>query len=131
MNNYAIWMLLLAIATPVAGVVGFAIQLRQVKKIRLENEKLQLEIAVLKASATAAEQRVVLPTNREVLNITRPDGPLFSRPDPNPDREKTPWPKPSLKERFTTLAFGLVFLLVALYLLYELYRLASWLWGKV
>ncbi|RZZ88369.1 hypothetical protein [Pseudoxanthomonas winnipegensis] len=130
MNDSAIWMLLLAIATPVAGVVGFAIQLRQVKKIRLENEKLQLEIAALRASATAAEQRVVIPTNREVLAITRPDGPLFSRPDPNPDRETTPWPKPSLKERLTTLSIGLVLSLMALCLLHDLYRLASWLWGK-
>ena len=131
MSDYAIWTLILAIATPVAGVIGFAIQLRQVKKIRLENEKLQLEIAALKASAVAAEQRVVLATNREVLNITRPDGPLFSRRDPDPDREPITWPKPSFKERFTNLAIGLAFLLVFLYLLYDLYRLAAWFWGKV
>ena len=125
MNNYAAWALVLATATPVAGAVGFAIQLRQLKKIRLENEKLQLEITALKASAAVAEQRVVLPTNREVLNITRPDGPLFSLPNPNPDSEFKTWPKPSFKERLTNLFIGSTFLLVVLYLLYDVYRFAA------
>lgn len=131
MSDYAIWLLVLAIATPVAGVVGFALQLRQVKKIRLENEKLQLEIAALKASAAAAEKRVVLPTNQEVLSITRPDGPLFSRRDLNSDREPAVWPKPSRRESTTNVAIVIAFLLVVLYLFYDLYRLAVWLWGKI
>lgn len=131
MSDYAIWLLVLAISTPVAGVVGFAIQLRQVKKIRLENEKLQLEIAALRANAAAAEQRIVLPTNREVLSITRPDVPLFCRRDPNTDRERVARKKPSFKERLTNISIGLAFLLVFFYLLYDLYRLVGWLWGMV
>lgn len=131
MSTHAIWLLALAVATPIAGVVGFAIQLRQVRKIRLENEKLVLEIAALRASAVAADQQILHPTNQEVLRITRPDYPLFSRRGPYADSEPAVWPKPSLKERLTTAAIGITLLLVALYLLYDLYRLVMWLWGKV
>jgi hypothetical protein len=64
----------------VAGIVGFAIQLRQVKKLRLENEKLQLEIQALRARARRDDQRIVEASDEQVLRIARPkDLPMFSR----------------------------------------------------
>ena len=48
MSVEQIWIIILSLATPIAGVVGFALQLRNVKKTRLENEKLSLEIHCLK-----------------------------------------------------------------------------------
>lgn len=58
MDPHTLWLLALLLATPIAGVVGFAVQLRQVKKTRLDNEKLLLEIEALRQRATAVEQRV-------------------------------------------------------------------------
>jgi hypothetical protein len=40
MNVAEIWIIILSIATPVAGIVGFAVQLRQVRGANLENRKL-------------------------------------------------------------------------------------------
>lgn len=53
-------------STPIAGVIGFAIQLRQIRKTRLENEKLQLEIENLRKAMAKSERQIVIPTNDEV-----------------------------------------------------------------
>ncbi len=37
MDIQTIWIFVAAVSTPIAGVVGFAIQLQQVEKARLEN----------------------------------------------------------------------------------------------
>ena len=69
MNTENLWILVLAIATPISGVIGFAIQIRRVKKIRLENEKLQLEISALQRHSIEVERRLVIPSNQEVQKI--------------------------------------------------------------
>lgn len=79
MDIQTIWIIVAAVSTPLAGVVGFAIQLRQVKKARLENDKLQLEIDRLKAEEARRSSRIILPTNREVERITHPSGPVVFR----------------------------------------------------
>ncbi|MCV6611820.1 MAG: hypothetical protein OIF55_13680 [Amphritea sp.] len=66
----AIWLMLLAISSPIAGFLGFAIQLRTTKKLRLENEKLQLEVLELKVRRQKSEQVIVEPTNEEVQRFT-------------------------------------------------------------
>lgn len=60
------WLWILAAATPIAGLVGFALSLWQLKRARLENEKLRLEVEALRAAQAAKEQRVVLATLDEV-----------------------------------------------------------------
>ena len=75
---HSFWIVALSIATPVAGVVGFAIQLRQVKRTRLENEKLLLEITALKERAATTKQRIVKPTTEEVLKVNH-GRTMFSR----------------------------------------------------
>lgn len=47
MDTQTIWILAATVSPPIAGVVGFAIQLRQVEKARLENTKLKLELEKL------------------------------------------------------------------------------------
>lgn len=81
MDIQTIWIIVAAVSTPIAGVVGFAIQLRQVRKTRLENEKLQLEIAHLRAQAEKAESRIHRATTAEVLHFSDP-GVRFSRRGP-------------------------------------------------
>jgi hypothetical protein len=125
MDVQAVWLVVLAVAAPIAGVVGFALQLRQVKKSRLENEKLLLEIAVLKQAASKREQRVQPATTDEVLRFGMQHPPMFSRKGQNPN--PTPWPQTSLIVRIkdallTAGVIGLALLLLG-YLIYDLYRL--------
>lgn len=127
---------MLSIATPVAGVVGFALQLRHVKKAQLENEKLQLEIAALKEKLAQSDQRIVKPTNEEIMfvnrNRTRPShtGNMFeSRRASGEIGAELQYsaPRPSVKERLTVAAFIGGFVLFVAYFLYDIYRLLVWL----
>ena len=125
MDSQTIWVLVLAIATPISGAVGFAIQLRQIKKTRLENEKLQLEIAALRDKAAASGRRIVDATTEEVKSISY-RGPLFSR---GSARDSAPLLSPSrakLKDIALVSTAIFILLLLVVYLLYDLYRLASW-----
>ena len=69
MELQSVWILILAISTPIAGIVGFAIQLRNVKKLRLENKKLELEIIRIERETERADRRIIEPTNEEVYKI--------------------------------------------------------------
>ena len=117
-------MIALSIATPVAGVVGFAIQLRQIKSAHLTNEKLKLEIVALQQRSQEAERRIVIPTNMEVQKITRGEV-FFSR-----GQEGAPTafaePKKTLKEHFISAIVLALGSLIMTYLIYDLYRLAVW-----
>lgn len=125
MDTQMLWLLAMSIATPIAGVVGFGIQLRQIKKARLENDKLQLEIAALRRQAIEAERRIVLPTNSEVQKITLGEV-RFSRGDVDkPDAIAKPIPK--LKEHLIVAAVIAIARIFLIYLAYDLYRIAAWL----
>jgi hypothetical protein len=50
---------ILAGATPIAAAVGFATQLRRVKKIRLENERLRRELAAVREDLTLYQTMVL------------------------------------------------------------------------
>jgi hypothetical protein len=130
MDSTALWLLVLSISTPVAAVVGFAIQLRQVRNSKLENEKLRLEIAALKVAAEAQERRVQSVSTDEVLCFGKGDfdGPMFSRgPNPGPDDGPvSSIPRSKLKDAlvlatFFVFAFGFV-----AYALYDVFRFIRW-----
>lgn len=114
--------------------MGFAIQLHQVKKANLENEKLQLEIVALKEKAAAAERLIVKPTNEEVLKVNH-GLPMFSRSsslesrgnyaDEMPDATSRT-PKTLFKEKIIALLALSAVALVAAYLVFDIYRLAIW-----
>jgi hypothetical protein len=123
MDTQTLWMIVLSVATPVAGVVGFAIQLRQVKSARLKNEKLKLEIAALQQRAQEAERRIVIPTNTEVQKITRGEV-LFSRQREGAS-EVFVKPKTTLKEHFIVAVVLALVGLIVVYLVYDLYRFAA------
>lgn len=122
------WLLVMSIATPVAGVVGFAIQLRQVKKARLENEKLQLEVAALRQRAAEAECRIVHATNEEVQKITLGEVRFSRRRVGEP--EVFARLKPKLKDRIILVAVITLAGLFLSYLIYDLYRIAVWLGAR-
>jgi len=133
MDPQTLWIIALSISTPIAGVVGFAIQLHAVKKSRLENEKLQLEVEALKTKAAEAEKRIVQVTTAEVQRFTTRDNILFSRGRSHSDDEASPAPAPktSLKEFAVAGAIILSLLLLTGYFLYDIYRLVVWLSTKL
>jgi hypothetical protein len=124
-DTQTLYLIILSVATPLAGVLGFAIQIRQVKKVRLENQKLELEVSALRAKAAEAERVIVRATNDEVRRITDPDI-RFSRPSPEGWKPSEPSPVP-LKEKILAAALMLGAIILIAYFVYDVYRLLSWL----
>ena len=124
-----LWPFLLGIATPIAGVVGFAIHLRQVKKLRLENEKLELEIEALKKSQANSTRRIVEVSTEEVVRYAYSDRPVFSRRARTHDHAPQLPPPKTWKITASDLALVAAVLLVITYFLYDVYRLAKWVAG--
>lgn len=125
MDTQTLWLLFMSIATPIAGFVGFAIQLRQVKNARLENDKLQLEIAALRQRAVEAERRIVIPTNREVQRITLNN--ISASRYIAPGKTLAGSPSPTLKDRLILIAAATLMAVLLAYLGYDVYRIAWWL----
>jgi hypothetical protein len=132
MDTDALWLLALSLATPIAGVVGFAVQLRQVKKARLENEKLLLEIEALRQRATAVEQRVQRVTTEEVIKYTGSHRDwMFSRSsgefaEPRPQSRMS-----VVKSYAANLLVLMAVALLIIYLVYDVYRIVLWLVAKL
>lgn len=128
MDIQALWPILLAISTPIAGVIGFAIQLRSTRKLRLENEKLQLEIVEMRQRARKAEQLIIEPTNEEVEKYAQTI--QFMRVSEN-EKAQDSYCSPKRFE-FPDLSdililFAAVFFIG--YFLYDIFRLFMWLWS--
>ena len=123
MDTQMLYLIVLSVATPVAGVLGFAIQIRQVKKARLENQKLELEVSALRAKAAEAELVIVRATNDEVRRITRNDI-LYSKSSLG-WKPSEPSPVP-LKEKLLAIALILGAIMLIAYFVYDIYRLLSW-----
>ncbi len=123
MDTQMLYLIVLSVATPVAGVLGFAIQIRQVKKARLENQKLELEVSALRANAAEAELVIVRATNDEVRRITRNDI-LYSKSSLG-WKPSEPSPVP-LKEKLLAIALILGAIMLIAYFVYDIYRLLSW-----
>jgi hypothetical protein len=134
MDAQTLWLMVLTIATPLAGVIGFALQLRQVKQARLENEKLQLEIEALKREAENRSRLVQVATTDEVLLYRSGDGPRYSRggfrgPCPGPDAAHTQAWTARIRDVLIGLALGLLALTFVAYLVYDIYRSIRWMMG--
>lgn len=123
-----LWLIFLAAAAPIAAVVGFAIQIRTVRKVRLENTKLSLDIQRLQKTIEESERRLVVATTEETEKYGDPVYSRFRGPCPGPDEgdvSKTP--------AFVAAAgFFLILATVVLfvtYLIFDLYRVINWLWS--
>jgi cell division protein FtsB len=118
-----LWLIAMSIAAPIAGVVGFAVQLRQVKKTRLENDKLQLEIAALRQRENDADRRIVIATTAEVEKYNREEL-RFSVAAPS-GRASSSAPPSFLGNLIIFTIIGLFIV----YFIYDIYRIASWILG--
>ena len=122
-----IWLICLAVATPIAGVVGFAVQVRAVRTARLENTKLELEIQRLRQELAAAERTVAPATLEE---IEKYGGIRFSRRErgPNPGNELESTRQRSALKTGVALYFALaIAVLFLVYLGLDIYRVVIWL----
>ena len=114
----------MGVAIPVSGVVGFAIRVRTVEKLRLENQKLRLEVDELARRAENAERVIVGATKDEIkiYSETR-----YSRAAVR-DSMGGSFPRKDMLRRPSfgewALMAGLV--VVGCYLLFDLYRLIRW-----
>ena len=125
MDSQTLWLIALSIATPIAGVVGFAVQLNQVKTARLVNEKLALEIASLKAKLATTEERIVRVSADEVEKYGRVMYSMSDLSAPSPAEVRSVWK--TVKEYvFVLVLFSLVGMFF-LYFVYDLYRSFMWL----
>ncbi len=127
MDIQTIWIIILSIATPVAGVVGFGVQLRKVKKLRLENQKLELELQIKQREFDDYSAQIVKVTNEEVIKYNKP---LYSKQS-SPSIQKHDKKESIISiYSFGEIMFivGLIFMLV--YFLYDIYRFSFWLWDK-
>ena len=127
MDIQTIWLIILSIATPVAGVVGFGIQLRNIKKLRLENQKLDLEVKKLQREFDSSDARIIKVTNDEVFKYS--NNILFSKRACSTTESDIP---SSTSSMFTGYSIGEIILIACLlfmlvYFLYDLYRFALWL----
>lgn len=134
MDANTLWVLALAASAPIAGVVGFAIQLRQVRQAKLENEKLLLEIEALKRAAEFRERRIQQISTDEVIRYgqeSRGKDILFSRGGPNPGPDDGPPASKRMSFKDALLLIGLGLLVVSFigYAIYDLYRLLGWVWS--
>ena len=126
-----VFLLCIAIGSPIAAVVAFAVQLRTVKKVRLENSKLELEIAKLRHELELKDRRVVLATPEETDRIA---GPRFSRShigiNPGPDDDHISDEGRSTFMGYLTLAgIAVVASCFVAYLFYDVWRLGKWLFS--
>jgi hypothetical protein len=135
MSVEQIWIIILSVATPIAGVVGFAIQLRNVKKTRLENEKLSLEINSLKKEKEKNESNIVLPTNDEVSHIVHGKsfaelGRTMSKPAMSESHDLSSHQTNSSGGFLSLVGKFIIFVLLIPcligYLFYDLYRIFQW-----
>lgn len=125
MDSQTLWLIALSIATPIAGVVGFAVQLNQVKTARLVNEKLALEIASLKAKLATTEERIVRVSTDEVEKYGRVMYSVSDLSAPSPAEVRSVWK--TVKEYVFVLVFFSLVGMFVLYFVYDLYRIFMWL----
>ncbi len=120
-----IWMIIIGVSAPIAGVVAFYLQLKKVKKINLENNKLYLEINQLKEEKRELESQIKIPTSEEIERYGRPDIPLFSRKSSSDSEER------NLVNSIFDIDWGSLLIAMLVvgfmgYFFYDIYRVGLW-----
>lgn len=126
------WLIAVAVASPIAGIVGFFIQLRTLQKTRLENVKLRLEIDQLRQAQKVSEGIVRVATHEETIKYSDQ---LYSlrRPTESEATDDDIGTNSKRPVQDAVIQFALWFgvALFILYLAYDVFRLSRWLWTLV
>ncbi|WCM97488.1 hypothetical protein M5C96_24390 [Acidovorax sp. GBBC 1281] len=124
----------MAISVPIGAVVGFGLQLRQLKEARLRTKVLELQIKELDAKVKQLDSMVLRASLEEIKKYGsnhRHNDIRFSISEEDTASSATAVNTTSillmLKQAIQKALFPGVLLSIALYLIYDLYRVAFWL----
>ena len=127
-----VWLVALAVSSPIAGVIGFALQLRTIKKLQLENKKLGLEIEKLETDAKNSSNQIVRANPKEIEKYSDPRfsrGRNWSGVNPGPDDE------PIINSTFLSslISFGFIAIVIFffVYLIFDVSRVVLWAWSLI
>lgn len=125
-----IWFVIMAILIPLAGFIGFSVQVRSMKKLRLENDKLTLENLALRAAQQDATKSSVTPINtvRQGIQGVETQG-VDDISQPEESLEEVEELLSDIDWRDKLIQIGTLFLLC--YFLYDIYRLGTWLYSLI
>jgi len=126
-----IWFVIMAILIPLAGFIGFSVQVRSMKKLRLENDKLTLENLALRAAQQDATKSSVTPINivRQGIQGVETQGvDDINQPEESIEEEVEELLS-DIDWRDKLIQIGTLFLLC--YFLYDIYRLGTWLYSLI
>ncbi len=129
MDIESAWTILVTVAAPIAAIVAFYIQLKNVKKTHLQNKKLELEVQKLKDANKKLESQIQLPTDEEIKKYSKKE------PDIMFSRSTGAYTKQSILNRFVNIDWGSLITAVfaisfIVYLFYDIYRIGLWLINK-
>lgn len=123
------WLIAVALASPIAGIIGFFIQLRTLKKARLENEKLRLEIDQLRQAQKSSESIVRVATHDETVKYSEARfrlGPLTDSETAEFDID--PHSRKTIRGAIVQFTVWFAVGLFVIYLAYDVFRVGRWLW---
>jgi len=125
-----IWFVIMAILIPLAGFIGFSVQVRSMKKLRLENDKLTLENLSLRAAQQDTTKSSVTPINtvRQGIQGVETQG-VDDISQPEESLEEVEELLSDIDWRDKLIQIGTLFLLC--YFLYDIYRLGTWLYSLI
>lgn len=126
MNIEIIWFVIMAVSIPLAGIIGFSIQKRNARKLRLENSKLTLENSALRAAQQDGAKPSVTPINTAQHGIQGVGDVSQSEESIEEDVEDL---LSDIDWRDKLIQIGTLFLLC--YFLYDIYRLGTWLYSLI
>ncbi|RTR38431.1 hypothetical protein EKG38_12985 [Shewanella canadensis] len=131
MNIEIIWFVIIAISIPLAGFIGFSVQVRSMKKLRLENDKLTLENLALRAAQQDATKSSVTPINtaRQGMQGVDTQGVDDISPSEESIEEDVEDLLSDIDWRDKLIQIGTLFLLC--YFLYDIYRFGTWLYSLI
>jgi len=133
MDLEAIWIIVTVISVPIGAVVGFGLQLRQLKKERLHTRALELQIKELDAKVKQLDSIVLRASFEEIKKYGSNNDIRFSICSPEEDKASSAMLMNTtsillmLRQTIQKALFTGVFLSIALYLIYDLYRAVFWL----
>ena len=129
MDVESIWLIIMAVSAPVAGVVAFYLQLKNLKKADLENRKLTLELHRLELENERLESLIRRPTDEEIRKYGNKDIPMFSRTGSSDQAPKESIARKLKEFDWFSLAAAVVIVVFIAYLFFDIYRIGKWIIG--
>ena len=126
MNIESIWMIIVGVSAPIAGIVAFYIQLKNVERETLVNEKISLEISNLKEEKRKLESQIKIPTDKEIEKYSQSSRVRIARVSDNTSKGI------SLIRKIISIEWGSLLIAIFVvgfigYFFYDVYRIGLWL----